>query len=268
MMDTTLPTTMLSTAQEAAKKAGEIILKYFGGDVSFALKADKTVVSIADKEAEQAIKELVLKRFPSHVFVGEETGTTGIGKIRWHVDPLDGTTNFKNKIPICGISIGVEMGGEAVLGVIYNPFTNQLFWAEKGNGAFCNGTKIKVNSLSLAKGIVVLDGSFRDDRALRKIKTQEELLSCGATIRAIGSNVLQLSGVASGQFVCSISDAVHSYDFMAGAVLVKEAGGVVTDYLGNAVTSDSVVVIASNNQENHRQLLELTKKYYLGYQGM
>src|SRR3989338_5233005 len=97
MMDT-----MLTTAKEAAKKSGEVILKYFGRDVSFAVKADKTVVSIADKEAEQVIKDVVLKRFPNHVFVGEETGITGIGGIRWHVDPLDGTTNFKNNIPLCG----------------------------------------------------------------------------------------------------------------------------------------------------------------------
>src|SRR3990167_5124260 len=103
---------ILEVAKEAARKGGEVILKYFNEEVEFRQKEDKTFVSIADDESEKEIRRIILKNFPDHVINGEEKGKIGTGNITWHVDPLDGTSNFKNKIPIFCVSIGVEIGGE------------------------------------------------------------------------------------------------------------------------------------------------------------
>ncbi|MBT3940950.1 inositol monophosphatase [Candidatus Woesearchaeota archaeon] len=259
---------MLETAKLAAKEAGKVILKYFNQDVVFSEKEDKTVVSIADEESEQVIIKTIKEKFPDHSINGEETGRTGDSDIVWHVDPLDGTSNFKNKIPFSTVSIGVEKAGKFILGVIYNPFTDELFYAELGNGAYLNELKIQVTDLKLSKGAVVLDASFRDDRAHRKLKTQEELLNHTSKFRMLGSNALQLAELAKGQYVCSISDAIHTYDFAAGLVIIREAGGVVTDQYGNEPTVDSVVIVATNNVDNHGKVIDITKRTYAGYKGM
>lgn len=258
--------TMLEVAKEAAKKGGAIVLKYFHQDLAFEEKENKTLVSIADKESEETIKQTILDAFPNHSIKGEESGITEGEQILWHVDPLDGTTNFKNNLPFSSVSIGIEKDGTFIVGVIYNPYTDELFSAEQGKGAYLNNEKVSVNDQSITKGLIIFDASFGEPRAQRKLDTQQALInqSC-RRFRMIGSNALQLAGIANGTFTASLSDTIDSYDFAAGVVLVKEAGGIVTDHLGGEPTAQSKVIIASNNKENHEILLNIVKKTYDGY---
>jgi myo-inositol-1(or 4)-monophosphatase len=256
---------ILEVAKEAAKKGGEIILKYFNEEVEFHKKKDNTFVSIADEESEKEIRGIILKNFPEHSIYGEEIGKTGQSNIVWHVDPLDGTSNFKNKIPFFCVSIGVEKEGNFILGVIYNPITNELFSALEGGGAFVNEKRINVNKDDISNGIFVIDASFSGNKGEIKTNLQKEIIKISPRLRMIGSNALQLTGVADGTYSSSISDHIDTYDFAAGIVIVKEAGGVVTDQLGNKPSINSKIIIASNKQETHRRIIELTKNYYKEY---
>jgi myo-inositol-1(or 4)-monophosphatase len=258
---------MLEIAKIAAKAAGKIILSKFKADISFEQKADKTFVSEVDKEAEKEIRKIIQEKYPEHTINGEEFGQSGESTIIWHVDPLDGTTAFKNKIPYSCVSIGIQKDGEFIIGVIYNPYTNSLFYAEVGKGAFLNGEKIKVNDLSLMEGVCVFNSSFRGDRVSRKIKTLEQFTKKSSRFRMVISSALKLTEVANGNCVVALLDTIHTYDFAAGIVIVVEAGGIVTDQYGQKPTRNSKVIIAGNNKENHQELINLTKENYKDYKG-
>ena len=257
-----------AVAEEAARAGGAIVRRYFGRSVVFERKVDNTLVSIVDRESEEAIRTIIKRNFPTHAINGEEGGRTGDAGTVWHVDPLDGTTNFSHRIPLCAVSIGVESDGAFIIGVIYDPFRDELFSAQLGAGATCNGVPIRVSGSSLRGGVSVLDASFKGDRAIRKGRYLSALLALGAKPQMIGSNALQLAEVACGRCVSSLSDAVHAYDFAAGIVLVREAGGVISDQDGTGPTSDSVCVIAANDATAHSELLKIVKREYAGYQGM
>jgi myo-inositol-1(or 4)-monophosphatase len=258
---------LLEVAKKAALAGGDVLLRYAGKKLSFEKKQDKTYVSQADRDSEDAIRKIILAAYPDHAINGEEFGKIGKSSTIWHVDPLDGTINFKSGIPASCVSIGVEQDGRFVVGVIYNPFTNELYFAEEGKGAYLNDERITVSSLSLAEGFHLIDASFRDDRAKRKMQYMHSILQHASKLRMIGSNALQLAEVARGSCVASLSDAIHSYDFAAGIVIVKEAGGNVTDQHGNEPTAASAVVIASNSKENHEKILHAAQSYD-GYAGM
>ena len=244
---------ILEVAKEAARKGGEVILKYFNEEVEFLQKEDKTFVSIADEESEKEIRKIILKIFPDHVINGEEKGKIGTGNIIWHIDPLDGTSNFKNKIPIFCVSIGVEREGEFIIGVIYNPITNELFSALEGGGAFVNEKKINVNKEDISNGITVIDASFSGEKGRIKVNLQKEIIKISPRLRMIGSNALQLAEISKGTYVCSVSDHIDTYDFAAGIVIVKEAGGIVTDQFGDKPSTNSKIIISSNKRDNHEK---------------
>ena len=253
---------ILEVAKEAARKGGEVILKYFNEEVEFHQKEDRTFVSIADEESERKIRRIILRNFPGHSIHGEEVGKTGQNSIIWHVDPLDGTSNFKNKIPLFCISIGVEKEGEFIVGVIYNPITNELFSALKDEGAFVNERRINVNREEIYDGILIIGASFKGEIGQIKTNLQKEIIKICPRLRMIGSNALQLAETARGSYSSSISDHIRTYDFAAGIVLVKESGGIVTDQFGNKPSVNSKVIVASNNLGTHKKIIELTKNYY------
>lgn len=255
----------LRVAKLAALRGGEIILKYFNQEIEYEQKADKTFFSIADKESEEEIKKIILSTFPNHSMIGEESGKTNNSEYIWHVDPLDGTSNFKSKMPYCCVSIGLEHNSKFILGVIYNPFSKELFYAQDGEGAYLNDKKIKVNKESLKEGIIVIDSSFSGKRGEIKANIQKELLPISSRFRMTGSNALQLAELAKGVYVASISDSISSYDFIAGIVIAKEAGAIITDQFGNIPNTNSKVIIASNSKESQEKLLNLTKKHYVEY---
>ncbi len=151
----------------------------------------------------------------------------------------------------------VEKNNEFIAGVIYNPCTDELFYAEKGKGAYLNGKHLKVNNQNISEGVIVFDASFRGNNGKIKIELQKELIKYSSRFRMIGSNALQLAELAKGSYVLSISDTINTYDFAAGIVIVKEAGGIITDYSGKNPSVNSKVIIASNSEENHKKIIPL-----------
>lgn len=255
--------TMLDTAKEAAKAAGDIILSYLDKDVKFEKKPDDSFVSKVDKEAEQRIISIIRRDFPDHCIKGEETGTSGSNTITWHVDPLDGTTNFRSGFKMFCTSIGIEKDNEFIIGVIYNPITDELFYAENGKGAFCNDKPIRVSDKSLNTSLMVFDSTMKKQLIKKKMATFEALKSVIRRFRIIGTVALELAGVASGVFSSAFCINFFSHDIAAGVVLIREAGGIVTDEQGNPPTPDTKLLLSANNKENHEKILKIVKGVYL-----
>jgi len=249
---------MRDIAIEAAIKAGEIAKKYFElTTLERALKDDRSLVTIADKESEEAIVKCILGKFPDHGIVGEEGAAENPdAEYQWVIDPIDGTSNFINGIPIFGASIALAKGGEVILGVIYNPVTDSMYVAEKGKGATYNGKTIQVSEQEPKDGMVTFGfgaglGTLRD----------EMLLAANAHFRSrrvLGSTAIELCFVARGGIEGTIIKALKPWDYAAGALIVTEAGGTVTDHQGNPWKLDSKDLLASNGVA-HDVLLALVE---------
>lgn len=241
----------LETAIYAAEEAGKILEKYFETEILKNLKEDKTIVTLADKESEDLIKKIILKAYPTHSILGEETGMTGkMGEkidYVWHVDPVDGTRNFANGIPIFCVSIALTFKGEPILGVVYNPATHSLFFAEKDKGAYFNNKKIFVSKDNKDNAIVTVCASQREND---KIFDKELLYSLPQkvvhTTRDLGSAALELAYVARGGLEANIQIGLNTYDFAAGVLLVQEAGGKITNFDGSPWEFPGNYFIASN----------------------
>ncbi|MHB1045473.1 MAG: inositol monophosphatase family protein [Thermoanaerobaculia bacterium] len=231
----------LDTAVEAARRAGDLLLGFFGSlDPSeVEEKGRNDVVSRADKESEALVKELLLGPFPGDLFVGEEGGAVGADPDApaWIVDPLDGTANFVRGFPHWAVSIGRTAGGatgELVLGVVWDPVKNDLFVAEKGAGAYRNGRRVRVTERSGLAGAALATGfpfrvQARIDTYLRVFKA---VFLEAQSIRRAGSAALDLAYVSAGIFDGFFELGLSPWDSAAGAVLVSEAGGLVTDFDG------------------------------------
>ncbi|HRY43427.1 MAG TPA: inositol monophosphatase family protein [Thermoanaerobaculia bacterium] len=231
----------LDTAVEAARRAGDLLLGFFGSlePSEIEEKGRNDVVSRADRESEALVKELLLGAFPGDLFVGEEGGVKGRDgdAPAWIVDPLDGTANFVRGFPHWAVSIGRTAGGaggELVLGVVWDPVKNDLFVAEKGAGAYRNGRRVRVTERSGLAGAALATGfpfrvQARIDTYLRVFKA---VFLEAQSIRRAGSAALDLAYVSCGIFDGFFELGLSPWDSAAGAVLVREAGGVVTDFDG------------------------------------
>lgn len=222
----------LEVAIEAALEAGKIIEKYFNTEILKEFKEDTSIVTLADKETEEVIKKIILNHFPEHSVVGEESGVMGEHEYVWYIDPIDGTTNFSNGIPIFGISIALARNDELSLGVVYNPVINSLYYAEKGKGAYMNDIKISVSKDDKDHCLVTFgSGRQKDNKAL----SQQLIYSLPDKIRSVrilGSSALELSLVARGSIEAVYQIGLAAYDFAAGVLIAKEAGAKITDFKG------------------------------------
>ncbi len=189
--------------------------------------SDTDPVTAADKAAEQLIVDGILAARPNDAIVGEEgggiAGTTGVS---WFVDPIDGTANYVYGIPIYAVSIAVEVDGSVVVGVVYNPESDELFTARRRGGAFRNGEPIRVNAdVPLAKALMGTGFGYKpEDRAVDGAVIAE-LLPKIRDLRRLGSAALDLCAVAMGRFDAYFETGLHVWDYAAGALLVEEAGG-------------------------------------------
>lgn len=237
---------MLVTAIEAAKKAGHILAHYFEmTGLEREVKDDKTFVSKADKESEAAITEIIQTQFPDHGLLGEEGGNLNPGaEYLWVVDPLDGTANFLNGIPIFAVSIGILKAGEPHIGVIYNPITNSLYAAERGKGATYNGKPARVSHQAADKGIVTFGYSQKDKK--RAINLVHESPRFIKSARLLGSCALELAYVARGGTEGFICLGLSKWDYAAGALIVSEAGGRLSGLDGSPWSMDHNYFAASN----------------------
>lgn len=236
----------------AARKAARGLRRDFGEveALQVSKKGAADFVSTADTRAEQTIFEELSKGRPKYGFVMEERGEIeGVDNSnRWVVDPLDGTTNFLHGLPHFAISIALERDRQPYAGVVYNPVTDDLYWAEKGEGAFCNDRRLRVSGrvdLESALFATGLPYKGRPGRA-RALTETERVLENTSGVRRFGAAALDLAFVAAGRYDAYWERDLNNWDVAAGIVLVREAGGIVTEIEGGSRPSLAGSILAAN----------------------
>lgn len=238
---------MLETAIEAAKTAGAILDRYFEmTGLEREIKDDKSFVTKADKEAEAAVVTIIRERYPDHGILGEEGADVNLdAQYQWVIDPLDGTANFVNGIPIFAVSIGILHKGEPFIGVVYNPVTESLYAGEKGKGATYNGKPCRVSDQAADAGIVTFGPARKEtERFLKLFVTAKQ--KHFKSVRFLGSTALEMGYVARGGTEAFVCTGLSLWDFAAGKLLIAEAGGRVTDYQGQIADVKENYFVASN----------------------
>lgn len=251
---------LLTVAVQAALQAGGLLRQGFGTAFEISSKeGHHNLVTTYDKLAEKTIAETVGKRFPTHGFLGEESGHQKSGSILWIVDPLDGTVNFAHNVPVFSVSIAVAVEGKVVVGVVYQPMTDELFWAEKGKGSFLNGKPLKVSTqMKLSEAFLATGFPYNvSEDPLSCIETFVKLTRKGIPIRRLGSAALDLSYVAAGRFDGYWEVTLQPWDIAAGLLLVEEAGGKVTRYDGSPCNPTEAGPVLATNKHLHTQILEV-----------
>jgi len=221
-------------------------------------KSAKDIVTAIDKKVETFLVKAILARYPDHGVLGEEYGAVQAkAPFRWIIDPIDGTTSFVHRLPFYSISIALEKEGELVLGVVYAPALGQLFYAEKGNGAFVNDTPIHVSETSeldkavMATGFACLRAGWQNNN----LPIFNDIVPKLRDIRRFGSAALDLCYTALGSLDGFWEMNLNIYDIAAGTVILKEAGGVVTDFTGGRQYPEKG--IAAANKVLHNELIRI-----------
>lgn len=246
----------LQTALEAARAAQEIILHYYQGSFAVELKADQSPVTIADVEAEKAIKAIILARFPEHGFFGEETGKTNPdAEYTWLIDPIDGTKSFVRRYGMFSTQIALMKGSELILGVSNAPAFKEMTYAELGCGAFIQGQPLKVSQCTTIAQAALSLGNIATLAASPQWQNLGKIIPQVQRIRGYG-DFLHYHLLASGKLDAVIESDVNILDIAALSVIVTEAGGVFTDLTGKPLNLNSTTVLAAASQELHQQLLE------------
>ncbi len=238
------------TLYEAVHSGAKVLQQYFNSDFKITNKQGiNNLVTEADHESERVIFEVIRRQFPDHYILSEESGEIVMdSNYKWIIDPIDGTVNFANGIPLCCVSIGLEKDGEMLMGAVYNPFMNELFFAEKGKGATLNDNKIKVsNQTELSKGCIVTGFPYTYlDIEHGPLEVFELFIRAGVPVRRLGSAAIDLCWVAMGRFDGFYEHKLEAWDSAAGYLIVEEAGGTVTDLKGNKYSPYQHGILATN----------------------
>jgi myo-inositol-1(or 4)-monophosphatase len=258
-------TPLMNVMTAAALKAAKGLRRDFG-EVSLlqvSRKGPADFVSAADKRSEKTIYEELSRARPGYGFVMEESGVVeGADKThRWHIDPLDGTTNFLHGIPQFAVSIALERDAQLVAGVVYNPVTDEMFIAEKGQGAFLNNQRLRVAQRTDIREAVVGCGMPHIGRGDHRQFLAEagQVMATAGGMRRMGAAALDLAYVAAGRLDGFWERGLSTWDMAAGAVLVREAGGYVTDVNGHdgfMATGD----VLAGNETIQKELMKLLRK--------
>jgi myo-inositol-1(or 4)-monophosphatase len=236
-------------AAQIARDAGGILRGRFGQPHDVRFKGTIDLVTEADQASEDLIADRLRSLCPEHELLCEEgsVGATSGSAYRWVVDPLDGTTNFAHGLPTFAVSIALEDAGVPVVGVVYDPMRDELFVARKGAGATLNGAPIQVSAVDrLLASILVTGFSYDFERRARQADVWRDFLMRVQAIRQTGSAALNLCYIAAGRLDGYWEQGISAWDVAAGAVMVTEAGGTVTDMRGGAFRSDDREILASN----------------------
>jgi histidinol-phosphatase len=221
----------VAAAIAAAKAAGEVAMRYYRGGFEVTIKPDHTPVTQADREAEQAIKRVLGRAFPNDGFLGEEFGEEGPKDRRWIIDPIDGTRNFIRRIPIWAVLIGLEEAGEVTAGVVFNPASNELLWARKGDGAWSGGERLRVSPCAAMKDAFLLHSDLHLLREAGYWDRFVRLLDAAGRSRGFG-DYYGYGLVASGKAEIYLETDLKPWDVAPVKILVEEAGGRLTDFSG------------------------------------
>lgn len=241
--------TLLKSAITAAEASGKILKRHFGKKLKISEKKDAGLVTNADLEAQDKSVSILRKARPDFGFLTEEASPEKSRDLgRWIIDPLDGTTNFVHGFPMFCVSIAAEWDGELVAGVIYHPILDELYTATRGQGAFLNGKRIRVSKTRRLKDSLLTTGfTYAKEQALTlEIESFENLSSIARAIRRPGSAALDLAYTARGVFDGFWERRLSPWDIAAGALIVTEAGGKVSDFSGNSFGLESGELLASN----------------------
>lgn len=248
---------VLLPAVELIKQAGQELQKIYekGSIIDFSIKSKGQIVTKADQAAEDIILSGIKKQWPDHAILSEESGANGQkSDYTWVVDPLDGTTNYTIKTPFWNTTLALIHKNEPVLGIVYAPMFDELYWTIKNEGAYLNANRITTNKgAELDKAFHVF--CFGSDDPKDKIGAADYYKAClreGYPIRQLGAAALELARVAAGVLDSMIVPGANAWDVMAGALLIREAGGVATDLNGQPYTLKSTSgIIAASNKEMH-----------------
>ena len=254
-----------ASAIEAAKKGGAVLMRHYGEDLRIRFKEDSSKVTEVDMESNEQVLSILSTRFPDFAILSEENPGALDQAIddrpTWVIDPLDGTSNYVSGIPLFGTAIALVEKKEVVLSVFFDPVHNELFVAEKGKGATLNNKPIHVSDRQVTRGGMLFAGRgyHKEDRE-RHAGIISQLEKETTYFRRLGSASIMLSMVAAGRSDCVILTGAKSpWDTLPGSLLVREAGGVITDYCGNPWTYTSNDMAATNGNI-HDQLVTMTKE--------
>lgn len=243
---------MLNIAVRAARAAGNVISVNFddSSNISVSEKSKNDLVTNVDRECEKLICETILKAYPNHCVRGEEFGIVGneASDYEWVIDPLDGTTNFYKGIPHIAVSIGLRVKGVTTVGVVFDPIRNELFTAARGEGAQLNGRRIRVGEAHNLDGAIIATAFPHRKRAFltEYNKILNRVFNKCADIRRAGTASLDLAYVAAGRIEGYFELCLYPWDFCAGELLVREAGGIVTDFSGGTNYYQSGHIVCGN----------------------
>ncbi len=251
----------LSVAEEAANTAGKILNRLFGRVSYITKKGDIDLVTEADFQAEKAILEIIGRNFPQDNILAEETGGQEHTSGRtWLIDPLDGTTNFVHGFPFFAVSIALEVEKKIVLGVVHNPFMNELFEASKGTGAFLNKKPLQVSRMQNLKQALLATGFPYDihERPERIMELLEKMVVKAQGVRRPGSAAIDMCYVAAGRLDGFWEQDLKPWDTAAGSIIVEEAGGKLSTFQGEPYTPYLNSVVAAN-PFIHQAMIEVLK---------
>jgi histidinol-phosphatase len=223
--------TLLAVAQDAAYVGGRRTLAYFGtGTAATEWKADQTPVTVADREAERVIRDVITRAFPDHAVLGEEDGETpGRVPVRWIVDPLDGTRTFVRGVPLYGTLVGVEVDGEPAVGVVYLPALDEMVAAARGLGCTRNGRPCRVSGTATRAGALAV---VTDERSARQRSGAWDRLVARTAMQRTWADCYGYVLVATGRAEVALDPAMNVWDCAALLPIVEEAGGWFTDWRG------------------------------------
>lgn len=246
----------------AAKAGGAMIEQYFDG--TFKVENKTTIndlVTEVDKHAEKAVITTIKEHYPSHSIISEEVGRLlQDSEYDWIIDPIDGTVNFAHGIPICCVSIGLRHKGKMLMGAVYNPILKELFFAERGKGAYLNDVKISVSAKDDFKTACLVTGfPYKWPKTYEHpIKVFERFIMEGLPVRRLGSAAIDLCWVACGRFDGFWEYNLNPWDVAAGYLIVEEAGGKITNFDGDPYDVDDKETLATNGHI-HGDMLKLIR---------
>ena len=249
---------------KACRKASKIIIRDFGEieKLQVSLKGPGDFVTASDKKVEKILINELQKARPSYSILSEEIGQINNDKsFKWIIDPIDGTANFLHGIPHFAISIGLEHDDEIICGIVYDPIKDEMFVAEKGNGSYLNNQRMRVSSRSKLKDCIVFTGGPKFESKNKELVIEEYKKFSSKIlipIRKLGSASLDMAYVAAGRCDGFWQRNLKYWDIAAGIILVKEAGGFVTDFKGNSDFVENETILVTNSRINE-EMIEILK---------
>ncbi len=255
----------IQTAKEASIIGGQILKENFKhikkGDIE--LKGIKDFVTYVDKQSEERIREFLMKKYPDHSFLGEEEGKSGNkdSEYVWIVDPLDGTKNYINGFEIFAVSVALSKEDQIIAGAIYIPMLDKLYWAGKDTGAYLNGEKISVSNRTKEYAVIATGFPFRYIEEIDTyLKAFREAMITFSAVRRPGAAAVDLALTAEGIFDGFFEMKLSVWDIAAGYLLVKEAGGIFTNFEGREILDGNVI---AGNEYIYKDLKQIVQKTIL-----